>query len=109
MFNSNCITLSDCSLVGYQSGDNCEGFFFFFFLKISLFDSLFTSLKIIVCHPSCETCDGGNKTNCLSCSNSYLFNGECIESCPESYYPNPELNLCESNFYSFMIFFVFFL
>jgi proprotein convertase subtilisin/kexin type 5 len=31
------------------------------------------------CHPTCETCSGGSKSACLSCSNGFLLLGtSCI-------------------------------
>ena len=36
------------------------------------------------CNSDCQTCNGPNKNNCLSCTNEtlFLYNGECLVECP---------------------------
>ena len=46
------------------------------------------------CHSSCETCNGGNDNQCLSCINSILFEGQCIKECPTGYYEDKKRNEC---------------
>ena len=46
------------------------------------------------CHSSCETCNGENDNQCLSCKNSILFEGKCINECPDRYYKDSKINQC---------------
>ena len=46
------------------------------------------------CHSSCETCNGENDYQCLSCINSILFEGKCINDCPDGYYNDKKRNEC---------------
>ena len=47
------------------------------------------------CESSCETCFGGNESQCLSCNNnSFLLNASCISECPEHFYNNMEEHIC---------------
>ena len=50
--------------------------------------------KFGLCYNKCATCDGPSSNNCLSCHSAsidpnyaYLYNKECISSCPEGTYP----------------------
>ena len=50
------------------------------------------------CNSNCETCYGPNSDNCLSChNNTYLYNNECIISCPNKSFPNSS-NISENCF-----------
>ena len=49
---------------------------------------------IIVCDSSCETCYGEKENQCLTCKNSILFEGKCINNCPESFYKDKKENIC---------------
>ena len=40
------------------------------------------------CDLTCLTCSGSTSTNCLSCSNGFLYQNTCITTCPASYYGN---------------------
>ena len=49
--------------------------------------------KFGICDNSCKTCDGPSNKDCLICysnnensSHSYLYNKECLNSCPEGTY-----------------------
>ncbi|KAL4493949.1 hypothetical protein ABPG72_021966 [Tetrahymena utriculariae] len=47
------------------------------------------------CDSSCQTCSGGQNTQCLSCtSNLYLDQNMCKSSCPDGYYKNIQNNTC---------------
>ncbi|XP_044019968.1 furin-like protease 2 isoform X2 [Aphidius gifuensis] len=40
-----------------------------------------------LCHDSCETCDGSNDNNCISCLSPYLLEGrKCISQCDDGFY-----------------------
>ena len=63
----------------------------------SIFDFNEYTYNIILCHQSCEKCKGEEKDDCVSCKDSILFKGECIENCPERFYEdkNGSLNICK--------------
>ncbi|EAR87439.2 transmembrane protein, putative (macronuclear) [Tetrahymena thermophila SB210] len=44
----------------------------------------------------CQTCNASNSNQCLTCPiNQYLYNGNCLDKCPEQTYPNNlACNLC---------------
>jgi len=60
--------------------------------------------KFKFCDSSCESCNGPQNTNCLSCKpNSdlkYLLNNKCYLKCPDGFYPivNAGKNKCDSCF-----------
>ena len=49
------------------------------------------------CHPDCSLCNGTSDENCLICYNAnlLLYNGKCIENCPENTFKNQENKKCE--------------
>ena len=49
------------------------------------------------CHPDCSLCNGTSNENCLICYNAnlFLYNGKCIENCPENIFKNQENKKCE--------------
>jgi hypothetical protein len=49
--------------------------------------------KFGICNNTCATCDGPSGNDCLSCHSStidpnhaYLYNNECVGSCPDGTY-----------------------
>ena len=53
----------------------------------------YVEMKFDFCEETCLTCDGGTNKDCLTCyskeekpEHSYLYNKECIDSCPEGTY-----------------------
>jgi proprotein convertase subtilisin/kexin type 5 len=52
------------------------------------------------CEGSCKSCNGATKDDCLSCESDLYLNilagsaGECIETCPDSYYGEVSLGKC---------------
>ena len=34
------------------------------------------------CDLTCTTCDGPSSSDCLSCTDSYLYQGQCLAQCP---------------------------
>lgn len=45
---------------------------------------------------SCETCNGGAESNCLSCATGTFLEGtKCVKSCPAGKYANTKTNKCE--------------
>ena len=52
------------------------------------------------CHENCETCNGVNEDNCLSCKNDnfYLYKGICKEDCPDGTFKttgNGQIKICK--------------
>lgn len=53
------------------------------------------NFKCYKCYPSCDSCKGPKKTDCLSCSRGFVSkNDECISTCPEGTYFDNLLNEC---------------
>ncbi|KAL4494498.1 hypothetical protein ABPG72_019908, partial [Tetrahymena utriculariae] len=51
--------------------------------------------KCYDCHSSCQTCNGIDKENCLTCQLPFMWLGKVCESCPESsYYPDLVTKKC---------------
>ena len=51
-----------------------------------------------VCNPICNTCQGPDKTDCLSCSLDNFYEGTCINDCPNGTYAESNTCLsCDSN------------
>ena len=52
----------------------------------------------IECYPECQTCNGPNKNNCLSCIDESLliYNGECLAECPNGTFVNNSHKTCEN-------------
>jgi len=49
----------------------------------------------IECDESCKTCNDASNKNCLSCPNTtFLFEGTCLEECPNNTYKNLEQRAC---------------
>lgn len=54
--------------------------------------------KCKLCNEKCETCEGPNDNNCLSCKfNGFLLENKCVgnSSCPKGYYGNTLSRKCE--------------
>lgn len=50
------------------------------------------------CESSCKTCDGQEKFDCLSCeSPSFLYNKQCVSSCPSPYVGQLSTARCEAS------------
>ena len=52
------------------------------------------------CNEVCNTCNGPNDNNCLTCNNEnlYAYNGRCLEDCPTKTfksYDDEGNNICE--------------
>lgn len=48
------------------------------------------------CFPSCNTCNGGQSTNCLSCFNGFtLLNGVCRQMCSANSYLDTADSTCK--------------
>jgi hypothetical protein len=59
---------------------------------ISYYQTLGSCTK---CPSKCNAC---NESSCLSCNNSFLFNGSCIDSCPtRTYESSNQCVACEEN------------
>jgi len=44
------------------------------------------------CHPTCRSCNGSLINQCITCNTgTYLYNGQCLSTCPYSYYPNTSI------------------
>ena len=53
--------------------------------------------KPATCAITCATCSGPEHNDCTSCGGSlFLYNGECVVSCPGEMYGNTESNTCEA-------------
>ena len=52
----------------------------------------------IECYPECQTCNGPNKNNCLSCIDESLliYNGEWLAECPNGTFVNNSHKTCEN-------------
>jgi len=51
----------------------------------------------LVCDDSCETCSGPSNTSCLTCPNTaFLYQGSCLETCPEQTFTNLKERVCSS-------------
>lgn len=47
------------------------------------------------CAVTCQTCNGDSLYDCTSCSEGYYyFNGMCLASCPQGYYPSNVTGSC---------------
>ncbi|CAB1456489.1 unnamed protein product [Pleuronectes platessa] len=49
------------------------------------------------CDPSCSQCSGRGNRNCLSCRQDYVYLrqwGQCLQSCPPTYYQEKRSNHC---------------
>jgi len=47
------------------------------------------------CFPTCNTCNGGTSSNCLTCFSGYtLYNGVCIQNCNSTSYYSINLSSC---------------
>ncbi|KAL4496784.1 hypothetical protein ABPG73_011750, partial [Tetrahymena malaccensis] len=53
--------------------------------------------QCIACsNQSCNTCNTSDSTKCLSClSNTYLYNSQCLSTCPNQYYKNTTTLTCD--------------
>lgn len=62
----------------------------------SCFDGSYnTGLQCLLCDKECLTCNGGNRTNCLTCKTPSLMNysnGECL--CIQGHYMSPSTGNC---------------
>jgi hypothetical protein len=50
-----------------------------------------------LCYPSCESCYGPSKKNCLFCTKGFKYSQEimeCVSDCPDGTYFNDLLNIC---------------
>ena len=47
------------------------------------------------CYPTCLTCNGPDKTNCLTCDDGFKqVNTECTSQCPDGTYFDKTFNEC---------------
>mmetsp|Transcript_98347 Transcript_98347/g.234108 ORF Transcript_98347/g.234108 Transcript_98347/m.234108 type:complete len:671 (-) Transcript_98347:73-2085(-) len=49
----------------------------------------------VVCHSSCEKCDGGTEADCLSCKGlRFMHEKKCLEECPDGRFGHKESKSC---------------
>lgn len=49
---------------------------------------------------SCLTCDSPSSSSCFTCDPGYFLypspRGQCLQTCPDGYWPNPSTNACDT-------------
>ncbi|XP_029295190.1 proprotein convertase subtilisin/kexin type 5-like [Cottoperca gobio] len=56
-----------------------------------------TTMACEQCDPSCSQCWGRGNRNCLNCREDYVYlrqRGQCLQSCPSSYYQHRHAKTC---------------
>ena len=54
-------------------------------------------ISFLLCHPSCQTCEGPASSECLTCTSGYGYtNGTCDSNCPNGTYLNNISTFCET-------------
>ncbi|CAJ1444026.1 unnamed protein product [Effrenium voratum] len=56
---------------------------------------IWLQLAPVVCHSSCEKCDGGTEADCLSCKGlRFMHEKKCLEECPDGRFGHKESKSC---------------
>ena len=69
--------------------------------RIFHFSEFLMMILLLVCFPTCATCDGPTQNNCINCDiGLYLSINTCVDECPSGTFLNTSSKHCEGNLVS---------